>query len=55
MLRKPARGGRAVQAVITGEELGLLAERGFTITHRGGPFPTSQEAEDALIDLWTND
>jgi hypothetical protein len=55
MLRKPARDGGSWPAVITGEELKVLAEKGFTITHGSGPFRTTEEAEDALVDLWTND
>ena len=55
ILRKPAPDGGPWPAVVTGEELRLLAERGFTITHDSGPFLTTEEAEDALVDLWTND
>ena len=40
------------QAVITGDELRVLSERGFKIEVRAGPFQTEAEAEDALDDEW---
>lgn len=51
-LQAPVDQGAHHHAVVSEDELTVLRRRGFTVTLKGGPFSSLQDAEDCLDDWW---